>query len=46
MQALKINSDFLDLVLINLGITNGFKCFLIIEHNSLTIIDVVLVAMP
>ncbi len=46
MQAFKTNNDFLILSLVNLGVTNGFKCFLIAEKNSLIIIDAILSTMP
>ncbi len=34
------------LLLINLGITNGLKCFIVVKHNSSTIIDVEFSIMP
>jgi hypothetical protein len=46
MQALKTNIDFFDIVFSQFRDHQWFQVFLIVEQNSLTIIDVVLFAMP
>jgi hypothetical protein len=53
LKMYKIRCKLLELVvvslvlfLVNLGISNGFKCFLIAKYNSFTIIDDVLFVMP
>jgi hypothetical protein len=33
MEAFKTSNDFLILFLVNLGVMNDFKCFLIAEQN-------------
>ncbi len=45
MQALKTNIDFFDIVFSQFRDHQWFQVFLIVEQNSLTIIDVVLFAM-
>jgi hypothetical protein len=40
MQTFKSSNEFIDLFLINLGTTNGFKFVLITTQDFLTIIDV------
>ncbi len=40
------NNDFFDFVFSELNIIKGFKCFLIVAQNSLTIMDVMLFARP
>jgi hypothetical protein len=36
---------YLILFLVNLGITNGFECFLIIQQNFVTVIEAIFFAM-
>ncbi len=46
MQALKTKNGLFNLVSNQLRITNGFKCFLIVEQNPLIIISAILSTMP